>query len=398
MGLNGVDNGIITFTNVVIPYENMLDRFASVSENGEFESPIPSDNRRFFTMLGTLVGGRIGIPRSALAAAKTGLATTIKYSDKRRQFGPEGGQEVPILNYRMHQLRLMPYLANSYALTFALQYLTKRFLNRKEEEMQEIEALAAGLKAYSTWNARNTLQECREACGGKGYLSENRIDDLKNDTEIYTTFEGDNTVLMQLTAKNRLSEYRKQFGEMSVSTIFNYVVGQAKTAVAEKNPFATRNTDETHLKDAAFHLNAFQYREREVVSSGARRFKKLVDDGLDAFDAANIMHPHMLQIADSYLDRIVLEQFQIKLQETEDESLKEVLTRLYNLFALNKIEQHKAWYLEQGYMEGVKTKAIRKMVSQLCWETRQDAVPLVDAFNIPESCLGVIATTKIAQA
>jgi acyl-CoA oxidase len=292
----------------------------------------------------------------------------------------------------------MPYLANAYALTFALQHLTQRFVNRKEEEMQEIEALAAGLKAYTTWNARNTLQECREACGGKGYLSENRIDDLKNDTEIYTTFEGDNTVLMQLTAKNRLGEFRKQFGEMNVSTLFNYVVGQAKTAVAEKNPFATRNTDEAHLKDPAFHLNAFQYREKEVVSSGARRFKKLVDDGLDAFDAANIMHPHMLQIADAYLDRVVLEQFQLKIKDTKDEALKEVLTRLYNLFALNKIEEHKGWYLEQGYMEGVKTKAIRKAVSQLCWEIRQDAVPLVNAFNIPESCLGAIATTKAAEA
>jgi len=398
MGLNGVDNGIISFDNVVVPYESMLDRFASVNEAGEFDSPIPSDNRRFFTMLGTLVGGRIGIPRSALAAAKTGLATAIKYADKRRQFGPEGASEVPILNYRMHQRRLMPYLANAYALTFGLQYLTKRFVDRKEDEMQEIEALAAGLKAYTTWNTRNALQECREACGGKGYLSENRIDDLKNDTEIYTTFEGDNTVLMQLTAKNRLGEFRKEYGEMNVSTIFNYVIEQAKTSITEKNPFATRNTDESHLKDPEFHIHAFKYRERQTVEAGAKRFKKLIDSGLDAFDAANIMHPHMLQIADSYLDRVILEQFQARLTTVDNDALKEVLTRLYNLFALNKIEEHKAWYLEQGYMEGIKTKAIRKMVSQLCWEIRQDAVPLVDAFNIPESCLGKIATTKIAEA
>jgi len=398
MGLNGVDNGILTFKNVVIPYENMLDRFAQVNENGEFESPIPSDNRRFFTMLGTLVGGRIGIPRSALAAAKTGLTVAIKYGDKRRQFGPEGGAEVPILNYRMHQLRLMPYLANAYAVHFGLQYLTKRFVNRKEEEMQEIEALAAGMKSYSTWNTRDTLQECREACGGKGYLSENRIDDLKNDTEIYTTFEGDNTVLMQLTAKNRLGEFRKQFGEMNVSTIFNYVVDKAKTSITEKNPIATRNTDEQHLKDKTFHLHAFQYREKEIVSSAARRFKKLVDDGLDAFDAANVMHPHMIQIADSYLDRVFLEQFQLKLETVSDAGIKEVLEKLYNLFALNKIEEHKAWYLEQDYMEGTKTKAVRKLVSQLCWEIRQDAVPLVDAFNIPESCLGAIVTNKADEA
>jgi acyl-CoA oxidase len=398
MGLNGVDNGIISFNDVIIPYENMLDKFASVNEAGEFESPIPSDNRRFFTMLGTLVGGRIGIPRSALSAAKTGLAIAIKYGDKRRQFGPGEGIEVPILNYRMHQLRLIPRLADAYALHFALKYLTNRFVNRTEEQMQEIEALAAGMKAYTTWYTRDTLQECREACGGKGYLSENRIDDLKNDTEIYTTFEGDNTVLMQLTAKNRLGEFRKEFGEMNASTIINYVLGEAKTAITEKNPFATRNTDEAHLKDPAFHLQAFQYRERHILSSAARRFKKLIDDGLDAFDAANVMHPHMLQVSESYLDRIILQQFAAVINETTDEGLKEVLTRLYCLFALNKLDKHKAWYLEQGYMEGVKTKAIRKMVSQLCWEIRRDAVPLVEAFAIPQSCLAPVVTTKPAEA
>lgn len=398
MGLNGVDNGIIYFDNVVIPYEDMLDRFASVNENGEFESPIPSDNRRFFTMLGTLVGGRIGIPRSALAAAKTGLAIAIKYGDKRRQFGPEGGNEVPVLNYRIHQQRLMPYLANAYAFHFGLQYLTKRFIERTEDEMQEIEALAAGMKSYSTWNTRDTLQECREACGGKGYISENRIDDLKNDTEIYTTFEGDNTVLMQLVAKNRLGEYRKQFGEMNVSTIFNYVLDQAKTSITEKNPFATRNTDEQHLKDMQFHLHAFQYREKELTSTAARRFKKLIDDGLAPFDAANVMHPHMLQIAFAYLDCVLLEQFQLQMEKVNDPALLEVLTRLYNLFALNKIQENKAWYLEQGYMETSKTKAIRKLANQLCWEIRQDAVPLVNAFNIPESCLAPIVTNRSAEA
>ena len=39
------------------------------------------DNRRFFTMLGTLVGGRIGIPRSGLSATKSGLTIAIRYAD-----------------------------------------------------------------------------------------------------------------------------------------------------------------------------------------------------------------------------------------------------------------------------------------------------------------------------
>ncbi|MDX6183606.1 acyl-CoA dehydrogenase [Flavobacterium sp. Fl-77] len=387
MGLNGVDNGTISFDKVIIPKENMLDRFASVNDKGEFESPIPSDNRRFFTMLGTLVGGRIGIPRSALAAAKSGLTITIRYSDLRRQFGPEGGSEVPILNYRMHQRRLLPHLAKTYAVHFALQYLTKRFLNKTEDEMQEIEALAAGMKSYSTWSTRDILQECREAIGGKGYLSENRIDALKNDTEIYTTFEGDNTVLMQLVAKNRLSEFRKSFGEMGSLGIINYVYENAKTAIAEKNPIATRRTDDEHLLDDQFHIQAFIHREKTILASAARRIKKLVDSGLEPYDAFNVVQHQMIDVAEAYLERVVLEQFQAAIQAIEDVKIKEILTKLNQLYALAQIEKNKAWYLEDGYMEAVKTKAIRKMVNQLCWDIRPDAVALVNAFDIPESCL-----------
>jgi acyl-CoA oxidase len=66
---------------------------------------------------------------------------------------------------------------------------------------------------------------------------------------IYTTFEGDNTVLMQLVAKNRLSEFRKSFGKMDAMGIINYVYENAKTAISEKNPIVTRKTDESHLID-----------------------------------------------------------------------------------------------------------------------------------------------------
>lgn len=387
LGLNGVDNGIIRFDQVVIPKENMLDRFARVNDDGQFESPITSDNRRFFTMLGTLVGGRIGIPRSGNAASKSALTIAIRYGDKRTQFGPEGAAEVPILNYRTHQRRLIPLLANAYALHFALQYLTQRFINRTEKDMQEIEALAAGLKAWGTWNTTTTIQECREACGGKGYLFENRLGTLKNDTDIYTTFEGDNTVLMQLVAKSRLTEFKQEFSSMNAFGLLNYLAGQAATAITEMNPLIVRNTDETHLLDPEFHLNAFRYRERDILVSAARRLKRHIDSGMDSFDAFNVCQHHLVQVGFAYTERIILEQFHLATDLVEDDSCKTVLRQLYRIFALNLLDKHKGWYLEQGYMEGVKTKAIRKLLNQLCWEVRQDAVPLVNAFAIPDACL-----------
>ncbi|EPR68221.1 acyl-CoA dehydrogenase family protein [Cyclobacterium qasimii] len=393
MGLNGVDNGLIAFDKVTIPKENMLDRFSSVDEEGEFQSPIASDNKRFFTMLGTLVGGRIGIPRSALAASKSGLTIAIRYADKRRQFGPDGTTEVPILNYRMHQRRLLPLLSKTYACHFAMEYVTERFLNRKEDEMQEIEALAAGLKSYVTWHNTATLQECREACGGKGFLSENRIDALKNDSDVYTTFEGDNTVLLQLVAKSRLSAYKEQFENMNLFTVIDYVVNKTKTSITEKNPLIIRNTDENHLLDPEFHLNAFQYRENSILSSAGKRLKRLMDEGMDPFDAVNVAQHHLFTLAMAFIERVILEKFIEKIEQTTDPELKQVLKRLCDLFALYQIETHNGWYLEQGYMEGIKSKAIRKMVNQLCWEIRKDAVPLVNAFNIPDSCLSAPIAT-----
>jgi len=394
MGLNGVDNGRIYFDRVEISYDNMLDKYAGINREGAFISPITSDSRRFFTMLSTLVGGRIGIPRSGLSATKSGLTIAIRYGDSRKQFGPMNGEEVPILNYRTHQRRLMPLLAKTYALHFSLQYLTQRFLKRSEDDIQEIEAMAAGLKAFTTWHTTATLQECREACGGKGYLSENRLDRLKNDTDVYTTFEGDNTVLMQLVAKSRLSDFKKEFSDINFFGMLNYVANQAKTSLTEMNPITTRNTDVDHLLDFEFHLAAFRYREREILTNAAKRFKKHLDQGMDSFDAFNQTQYHMVAVGTAYIERVIMEQFIDQVNQTRDENCKQSLKKLCQLYALHQIELNKGWYLEQDYMEGSKTKAIRKLINQLCWEVRHDAVPLVDAFRIPDSCLAAPIATK----
>ncbi len=189
-GLNGIDNGTIWFDQVRIPRDNLLDRFATVDKDGNYTSPIVSDSKRFFAMLSTLVGGRISVAAVALSAAKSGLAIAIRYGARRRQFGPPGAPETLLLDYRTHQRRLMPPLATAYALDFAIKHLVRSFLAHRENRSREVETLAAALKAYATWNTVRTLQVCREACGGAGYMAVNRLASLKADTDVVTTFEG----------------------------------------------------------------------------------------------------------------------------------------------------------------------------------------------------------------
>jgi len=192
---------------------------------------------------------------------------------------------------------------------------------------------------------------------------------------------------MQLVAKSRLTEFKQEFSNMNFFGIMNYVIEQATTSFMELNPIIVRKTDPEHLLDPEFHMDAFIYRERDILTSAARRLKKHLDNGMDSFDAFNQTQYHMVMVGFAYVERIILEQFQLAVEQVKDKDCRAALSKLCKLFALTQIEKNKGWYLEHGYMEGVKTKAIRRMINQLVWDLRQDAVPLVNAFEIPDSCL-----------
>jgi acyl-CoA oxidase len=92
MGLNGVDNGRLGFDRVRVPLDNLLDRFAQVSPGGDYSSAIAGPSKRFFTMLGTLVGGRVTVACVSVSAAKSALAIAVRYGARRRQFGLRAGR------------------------------------------------------------------------------------------------------------------------------------------------------------------------------------------------------------------------------------------------------------------------------------------------------------------
>ncbi|RYZ40560.1 MAG: acyl-CoA oxidase [Myxococcaceae bacterium] len=387
MGLNGVDNGRLWFTNVRVPRENLLDRYGQVTESGEYTSSITGDSKRFFTMLGALVAGRVSVACASLSAAKSALTIAVRYGDLRRQFGPTGAREVRLLDHQSHQLRLLPLVAKAYALDFALEHLVDRYVHRTEDDAREVEALAAGLKAYASWNATATVQEAREACGGQGYLTANRLPSLKADTDVFTTFEGDNTVLMQLVAKGLLTGYRQRFEDDRVFAVLKLIVERAATVVTDRNPIAGRRTDSDHLRDSDFHLRALRFREEEILSSVSKRIRKRLTAGVEAFEAFNQVQTHLLALAHASVERIVLEQFLLGVAAVKDEALKPVLGRLADLFGLSCLESASGWFLEHGWLEAPKAKAIRKERVKLCAELRPDAVGLVDAFGIPDTCL-----------
>jgi len=388
MGLNGVDNGRIWFDQVRIPRQNLLDRYASVSPQGEYTSPISSMNKRFFTMLGTLVAGRISVAACGLTASKSALAIATRYGAVRRQFGPTGQPESPILNYPTHQQRLMPRIATAYGLHFAVEKLRQRYIEtRGDEDTREVEAMAAALKSFSSWHAIEATQAARECCGGMGYLTENRIAQDRVDVDIFATFEGDNTVLMMLVARSLLSQYQQQFENASLFSLARFVAAQAASAIQTRNPLVTRDSDPEHLRDADFQLRVFRTREQDLLGSAAQRLKRRLDEKMDAFDAFNEVQIHLLSLAHAHAERIVMECFAHGVASASEPTLKSTLAMLRDLYAMEYLHRDIGWFLENGYIEPTKSRAIRDLRNQLCADARAQALPLVNAWGIPDGVL-----------
>ncbi len=402
-GLNGVDNGRLSFDHVSVPRDMLLDRYGQVAEDGTYTSSIENETRRFFTMLGTLVRGRVSVGGSAGSATKLALQIATRYGDARRQFAAPGeDREIVVNDYLVHQRKLLPALAKSYALHFAQEELTSTMHDVQgaetvdEAAQRELESRAAGLKAANTWHATQTIQMCREACGGQGYLAENRLPALKADTDVFTTFEGDNTVLLQLVAKGLLTGYQDSFGSLDSWGKAQFVADLVKETVLERTAargLIARLVDavpgrdeEVSLLDRGWQLKMFEDREKHTLEGAANRLRKGASNKDNRlFDVFNDVQDHVLRTATTHIDRVVLEAFVAAVDRTTDPAARALLATLCDLYALTTIEADRGWFLEHGRLTPARSKAVTSTVNALLKELRPHLRTLVDGFAIPDA-------------
>ncbi|RYC14359.1 acyl-CoA oxidase [Nocardioides zhouii] len=412
MGLNGVDNGRIWFDGVRVPRTALLNQFAEVTPEGRYLSPIENPNKRFFTMLGTLVQGRVCVGGAGINAAKVALTIATRYAVRRRQFeATSPDEEQVLLDYGMHQRRLLPLVARTYALHFAQEVVAGQLHDvfsgpgpneegDDEHARRMLESRAAATKALGTWHATHAIQECREACGGAGYISENRFTALKADTDVFTTFEGDNHVLLQLVAKGLLTDYAGEFEDMDQLGMARFVAGLAVETVVERTsvhklvqsvrdllPGGDRWDQEAGLLDPNYQLAMLRFREEHMIGGVARRLKRGIDQGSNPGAVFSRVQDHVIAAARAHAERLVLEAFVAKAAELPDGDLKVAVNLLCDLHALSTIEADRAWFMEHGRLSSARSKAISREVGSLCRKIRPLAVDLVDAFGVPEEVL-----------
>ncbi|PPG61011.1 acyl-CoA dehydrogenase [Rathayibacter sp. AY1C5] len=412
-GLNGIDNGRLHFDGVRVPRENLLNRYGDVAADGTYSSPIASPGRRFFTMLGTLVQGRVSLDGASVAAAKIALTVAVTYGDQRRQFTGGGEREEVLLDYQRHQRRLLPRLATTYAAAFAHEKLLTAFdevfsgANDTEQSRQDLETLAAGLKALSTWHALDTLQEAREACGGAGFLAENRLTQLRADLDVYATFEGDNTVLLQLVAKRLLTDVGRRFKGAQPAELARYAASQVAGATVDNSGLRRLAQVVADRGSTARSVGQLREDQRELltgrvesmvagIASRLRPASKLPSD-----EAAGLFNAHqseLIEAARAHAELLQWEAFTEALAGVEDAGTRTVLTWLRDLFGLGLIEKHLDWYLIHGRLSSQRAVAVTSYIDRLLARIRPHAADLVASFGYgPEHVRAAIATGAEAE-
>ncbi|KAJ1415823.1 Acyl-CoA oxidase, C-terminal [Sesbania bispinosa] len=362
IGLNGVDNGRIWFDNVTIPRENLLNSVADVSPSGEYLSAIKDADQRFAAFLAPLTSGRVTIAVSAVYISKLSHCYKICIDKAGPFLLHQMGLKFYCLITRAINGVYYPYLQR-YAMSLAANELKMMYVKRTPESNKTIHIVSSAYKATFTWNNMRTLQECREACGGQGLKTENRIGIFKGEFDVHSTFEGDNNVLMQQISKALLGEY------IACQTKNKPFTGLGLEHMNKPWPVIPSQLTSSTIRSSEFQIDLFHLRERDLLGRFAAEVSEYRSHGKSKESAFILSYQLAEDLGRAFSERAILKTF----MEAESTLPAD------------------AAFLRYGYLSTENASAVRKEVPKLCAELRPHALALVSSFGIPDAFLSPIA-------
>ncbi|KAM6150171.1 peroxisomal acyl-coenzyme A oxidase 3 isoform 1-T2 [Erethizon dorsatum] len=401
LGQNGLDNGFAMFHKVRIPRQDLLNRAGDITPQGTYVTAFKDARQRVGVFLGSLSLGRFFITGMCVVNLQQAVCIAIRFSATRRQFGPTEEEEIPVLEYQLQQWRLLPYLAAAYALDHFSKSLLLELVGlyrgllsgdhvaQQAELSREIHALAAAAKPLVSWTAQQGIQECREACGGHGYLEVNRLGNLRNDNDPNCTYEGDNNILLGQTSKYLLSflERRVQDGARFQSPLQTVDFLEAYPGMLGQRFQGTSVAD---WLDPAASLAAYKWLVCYLLHGSHQKVTQETRSGRSDFEVKNSSQVyHLRTLALAFMELTVVQRFHERTHGPDvPPSLGAVLGRLSVLYALWSLSQHMALLYRGGYLSGEQAgQALEGAILDLCAQLKDDAVALVDVIAPPDFVL-----------
>ncbi|GAA5798873.1 hypothetical protein HPULCUR_004280 [Helicostylum pulchrum] len=392
-GFNSVDNGFVMFDHYRIPHVSFLAKYSQVKKStGEYSKP-PNSKLSYGTMVFVRANIVMGV-RLALAKATT---IAIRYSAVRQQFVDAANPkkwdnkiiETPVLDYTMQQYRLLPAVAAAYACFFTGREML-RLYNLNQEAMQngnfsllaDLHASSSGLKSLTTTMAIDSIEDCRRACGGHGYSSFSGLGQFYQDYLPNVTWEGDNYILTQQTARYLLKTFRNVVAGKAEASEYNQTITYL-TQYLENPKAKCPATKPEDFANPELILSAFGFRAAYGIAQVAEQ--------IDRHGRSwNSLLVEISRISKAHCQFMLVRNFIVALQnddhlaQAESRPMLNVLRKLASLFALHTMEKELSEFLVAGYLSSEQSEMLKQQVIHLLEQVRPDAVSLVDAFALPD--------------
>ncbi|RZC33101.1 peroxisomal acyl-coenzyme A oxidase 3, partial [Asbolus verrucosus] len=388
IGLHGIDNGFIMFKDYRIPRENLLNRTADVTPEGEYESSFSEPGKILGAALENLSTGRVGIMQESANNLICAVTIAVRYAALRKQFSlrPDDAEELPIIEYQLHQWRLFPYVSAAAVFKVFVASFTEKYLSAVQkstlsttiedltEVVSEIHAIVSGAKPLITWTCRDAVQECREACGGHGFLKSARFGDLRGAIDPCVTYEGDNNVLGQQTSNWLLRQWEKLL----------------KHQEELNSPMGTCTFLNQH-KEILIIQSCYKWLITYLVQETYNKQQYLLEKGKCRIEARNESQVYRATI----LTRVFAEYNAINLYCNEilnaEDSLRGVLTQLGILYGLSSLDRHSVFFYEGGFANTPAfSQLVKEGVLHMCSMIKNDVLAIIDAMAPPDFVLNSV--------
>lgn len=200
MGIRASSTTTVSFENVRVPQENVLDE----------------EGKGFKVAMAILNSGRTGLGGGAVGGMKTLLALAAEQAKARKQFGHPIAQ-YDLIREKIAQMTLDCFAAES------VVWMVAHYI---DSGVGDYSIEAAISKVFASEAMQRTAYEALQIAGGGGFMRDYPYEQAARDSRILTIFEGTNEVLRLYIALSGLKELGRSFADLrsALDDIFNHPI------------------------------------------------------------------------------------------------------------------------------------------------------------------------------